>query len=85
MGAVVPAGKVARGEGLVADPQLKWRKHYKELAHSEMGKVLYDELTFRFSGASCSVHKATLCLGEENDYMAWEILALSDDEYAKLK
>ena len=81
----VPAGIVARGEDLVADPQLKWRGHFKELEHPEMGRVPYDELPFRFSDASCSVHKAAPCLGEDNDYVAREILGLSDDEYDELK
>jgi len=77
----VPAGIVARGEDLVADPQLKWRQHFKTLDHPEMGAVPYDELPFRFSETFCGVRKPAPCLGEDNDYVAQEILGLSDEAY----
>jgi benzylsuccinate CoA-transferase BbsF subunit len=81
----VPAGIVARGEDIVADPQLDWRRHFKTLDHREMGAVPYDELPFRFSETSCGVRKPAPCLGEDNDYVAREILGLSDEAYEKYK
>ncbi len=80
----VPAGIVARGEDLLHDPQLKWRSHFKYLKHQEMGYIPYDESPFRLSETPSEIRKPSPCLGEDNAYVAQEILGLSDEEFVLL-
>jgi len=80
----VPAGVVASGEDLVADPQLNHRRTHVVLEHPEIGPHIYQAPPYRFSKTP---HKLTMpapCLGQHNEYILKEILGMSDDEIADL-
>jgi len=80
----VPAGVVASGEDLVADPQLNHRRTHVVLEHPEIGRHIYQAPPYRFSKTP---HKLTMpapCLGQHNEYVLKEILGMSDDEIADL-
>ncbi|HUV53509.1 MAG TPA: CoA transferase [Dehalococcoidia bacterium] len=80
----VPAGVVASGEDLVADPQLNHRRTHVVLEHPEIGPHFYQAPPYRFSKTP---HKLTMpapCLGQHNEYVLKDILGMSDDEIADL-
>ena len=80
----VPAGVVASGEDLVADPQLNHRRTHVVLEHPEIGRHIYQAPPYRFSKTP---HKLTMpapCLGQHNEYVLKEILGMSDEEIADL-
>lgn len=79
----VPAGLIEDARDMHEDPQLKHRRHFVELEHSEMGEVAHSRLGFRLSDTP-DQPRAAPCLGEHNEYICTQILGMSDDEYLKL-
>ncbi len=79
----VPAGSVRTAEELFTDPQLQHRKHFKELAHTEIGPHHYDVLSFRSSAFDNTPVMPAPCLGEHNEFAYKELLGFSDEEVAE--
>lgn len=80
----VPAGMVASGEDLVADPQLKHRGTHVILEHPEIGPHIYHPPPYRFSETPTELTMPAPCLGQHNEYVLKEILGMSDREIAEL-
>lgn len=79
----VPAAVAQRMSDLHRDPQLAHRGFFVPLQHTEMGRVLYDGLTTRFSAKRVTLHRAAPTLGEHTDLVLREMLGLSADEIAE--
>jgi benzylsuccinate CoA-transferase BbsF subunit len=80
----VPASVVANSKDLAEDPQLRHRKHYEVLEHSEIGPHSYENFAFRLSKTPGGPRTAAPCLGEHNAYVCSEILGLSDEAFVQL-
>jgi benzylsuccinate CoA-transferase BbsF subunit len=80
----VPAGVVASGEDLVADPQLNHRRTHVILEHPEIGPHIYQAPPYRFSKTPHELTMPAPCLGQHNEYILKEILGMSDEEIADL-
>jgi len=80
----VPAGRVAGGQDLHLDPQLKHRHHFWMLDHPEMGVTAYDSPAFRLSKTPAELNMPAPCLGQHTEYICREILQMSDNEFVGL-
>jgi len=81
----VAAGVVENGEDLLdKDPQLKYRHHFRELAHTEIGTYKCEVPPFRLSKTPIDITMPPPCLGEHTEYVCTKILGMSDDEFVKL-
>jgi benzylsuccinate CoA-transferase BbsF subunit len=80
----VPAGAMYNSEDLLErDPQLKHRRLFRELDHTEIGKHHAPRPTFLLSKMPCKLRPYPV-LGEHNQYVFKDILGLSDAEINKL-
>jgi len=80
----VGAGVLQNGEDLLGkDPQLKHRKYFWELDHSEIGKHCAHGQAFTLSKTDYDI-KGVPLLGEHNERVLKEILGMSDEEIAEL-
>ncbi|MBC8420071.1 MAG: CoA transferase, partial [Desulfobacterales bacterium] len=80
----VAAGVAQTGEDLMEhDPQLKARHFYTELDHPEVGAYRSPRPPYVMSRGRFNMRRAPL-LGEDNEYVLKEILALSDEEIAEI-
>jgi benzylsuccinate CoA-transferase BbsF subunit len=80
----VPAGLVARGSDLLADPILRERGHFWPLEHPEMGTVSYNGPAYRLSATPTGLTKAAPCLGADTDDVLGGLLGYSPSEIAEL-
>jgi len=81
----VPAGvMLTSGEGIVNDPQARYRQAFRWLTHKEIGPLLHHSPSYHLSKTPAHIWKAAPCLGEDNEYVYKEILGYSDDEIADL-
>jgi len=80
----VPAGVVQRSSDLMRDPQLKHRKFFRELEHSEVGNVPYTGHQFRIKGYDNGPRFAAPMLGEHNDFVLRDLLGMTDDEITEI-
>jgi crotonobetainyl-CoA:carnitine CoA-transferase CaiB-like acyl-CoA transferase len=80
----VPAGVVQRSSDLMRDPQLKHRKFFRELEHSEVGNVPYTGHQFRIKGYDNAPRFAAPMLGEHNDFVLRDLLGMTDDEITEI-
>jgi benzylsuccinate CoA-transferase BbsF subunit len=80
----VPAAVVATAEDVHRNPQLKYRKHFSELDHQEIGRSTYDGLGSELSRTPSEMHKAAHVLGEDNYYVYTQVLQFSDEEFVHL-
>lgn len=81
----VPAGVVARGSDLLADPVLRERNHFWSLEHPEMGTVEYNGPAYRFSETPSELTSAAPCLGADTDHVMSDLLGYSAEEIAGLR
>lgn len=80
----VAAGVVQNAADLFDDPQLRHRKHFQALEHSEIGRHSYEMPAFRLSQTPARLRAAAPCLGQHNEYVCKELLGMSDDELVQL-
>jgi benzylsuccinate CoA-transferase BbsF subunit len=80
----VPAGMAARGEDLVADPQLNHRGTHVVLEHPEIGPHIYQPPPYRLSKTPPELTMPAPCVGQHNEYILKDVLGMSDDEVAAL-
>lgn len=80
----VGAALVGNNEDLLdKDPQIKYRKYYKELEHPEIGKIHAPRQPCVLSKTPDVITRAPL-IGEHNEYVLKTILGMSDDEIGEL-
>jgi benzylsuccinate CoA-transferase BbsF subunit len=80
----VSAGVAQNGEQLEKDPQLKHRHYYRELDHSEMGKVSYSGFSMKMSETPYEIKRGAPRLGEHTEYVCSEILKMTNEEFVQL-
>jgi benzylsuccinate CoA-transferase BbsF subunit len=81
----VAAGVVQTGEDMVdRDPQLQHRDHFEVLEHAEMGTHISERPPFRLSRTPSEPQMPFPSFGEHTEYVAKEILAMGDEEFAEL-
>jgi len=81
----VVAGVVQDARDLARDPQLKHRGFFVELDHPEMGKTISDATPIRLSDSPPGYNRPAPLLGQDNDYVYGELLALGKAEINRLK
>lgn len=79
----IPAGAVESTKDLFSDPQIKYRRAYRQLKHKEIGLVWRASPASNYSRTS-NVQTAAPLLGEHNEYVFGEILNLSEKEIRNL-
>jgi len=81
----VAAGVVQTGEDLVDnDLQLRYRQHFEELEHMEMGLHLSERPPFRLSRTPSEPQRPFPSFGEHTEFVCKEILRMPDEEFAEL-
>ncbi|MDR7581705.1 MAG: CoA transferase, partial [Armatimonadota bacterium] len=80
----VPAAPVQRTSELFADPQLRHRDTWRQLAHPVLGSFHYLAPPFSLSDSPARVSRSPL-LGEHNNWFYREVLELSEDEVKELE
>ena len=81
----VPAGVVQNAQDIVdTDPQLKFRGHWIELEHPEMGRTIYNAPPFRFERRGVPELKPAPLLGQHTEEVCSELLGLDGAEVQRL-
>ena len=80
----VPAGKVNTSADIHEDPQLKHRKHFWTMDHPELESLPYFGQSAVLSETPAQPRRPSPCLGEHNEYVAREILGMTETEYDAL-
>lgn len=81
----VHAGVVNTMRDLFSDPQIRSREIWQELEHPEIGRHNYRMVSYQLSETPGSIRRPAPCLGEHNDEVFPEWLALSEEEYREYK
>jgi benzylsuccinate CoA-transferase BbsF subunit len=77
----VHAAVVNTMRDLFSDPQIRFREIWQELEHPEIGSHNYRMVSYQLSETPGSIRRPAPCLGEHNDEVFPEWLALSEEEY----
>ena len=80
----IPAHVVQNPYDLYQDPQLRHRKHFVEVPHSELSKTWVENSRFTLSRTPARVERAAPMLGEHNQYVLEQILGYDQDRIAEL-
>lgn len=80
----VGAGLAATAEDLCSDPQLRERRYFTSLKHSEIGQMSHPGQPFQMSETPFELRMPGPCLGEHTELVCREFLGLSDQEFDDL-
>jgi len=80
----VPSGGVWKTSDVYDDPQLKWRKHFVDIEHPEIGRYPVEVSPFVFQKTPIEIKRPAPCIGEHNYYVYTQILGMSDEEFLSL-
>jgi len=80
----VPAGVVQRSSDLLRDPQLAHRNFFRFMDHPEMGNIPYSGHQFRICGYESGPRFPAPLLGQHNELVLREILAMTDEEITEV-
>jgi benzylsuccinate CoA-transferase BbsF subunit len=80
----VPAGIVENPADLFSDPQLRHRRLFWPLNHSEIGMFTHLGSSLEMSKTPAQAETATPLLGEHNEYVLTKILGKTDEEFVDL-
>jgi len=80
----VVAGPVQNERDAFNCPQLRDRGFFESLTHPEAGTHDYPGLSFRFANTPNRLRRHPVMLGEDNDYVLHQLLALPDEEFDRL-
>ena len=83
--AKIAGAPVSTTEDLLANPQLKDRKYFVEIDHSETGKVIYPGAPFKMSETPWEVRYPAPLLGQHNEEIYCGHLGYSREELVKLR
>jgi benzylsuccinate CoA-transferase BbsF subunit len=81
----VHAAVVNTMRDLFSDPQIRFREIWQELEHPEIGRHNYRMVSYQLSETPGSIRRPAPCLGEHNDEVFPEWLALSEEEYREYR
>lgn len=77
----VPAGVVETTQDLYEDPQLKHRHQWWWLEHPELGLASHNSFAFRMSKTPLEVTTPAPLLGQHNEFVYRELLAMNEEEF----
>ena len=80
----VAAGPVQNEADVYACPQLNARGFFERINHPEAGEHRYPGFNFRLANLPNAVRRAPCRLGEDNDYVYRDLLAISNNEHERL-
>jgi benzylsuccinate CoA-transferase BbsF subunit len=80
----VAAGIVSRPDDLLEDPQLRHRKHFWYIEHSELGSYPHLGESFQMSRTPVEGRMPAPTLGEHTEYVCTKIMNIPDDEFIDL-
>jgi benzylsuccinate CoA-transferase BbsF subunit len=80
----VPAGVVENPADVFSDPQLRHRRLFWPLNHSEIGMFTHLGSSLEMSKTPARAETATPLLGEHNEYVLTKILGKTDEEFVDL-
>jgi benzylsuccinate CoA-transferase BbsF subunit len=80
----VAAGIVETNQDLFQDPQLRYRNHFWNMNHREIGQFPYLGQAGALSETPAEMRMPSPCLGEHNEYVCKEILGMSEAEFDQL-
>lgn len=80
----VAAGVVNDQQGLVEDPQLAARGHFRPLTHPEFGEYPSEVFGGRLSLTPPTVQRHAPLMSEHNEYVLRELLHFSEDDFTRL-
>ncbi len=80
----VPAGVVENSADLYADPQLRHRRLFWPMEHSEMDMFTHLGSSLEMSRTPAEAMRPSPLLGEHNEYVVTKILGKSDEEFVDL-
>jgi crotonobetainyl-CoA:carnitine CoA-transferase CaiB-like acyl-CoA transferase len=80
----VPAAPVHDARDLQRDPQIAFRRYFRELDHTVMGPTLYEGRQAELSLTPPVLSKAAPCLGEDSRMVLADLLPLDDTEIDEL-
>lgn len=80
----IDSGIVKNAQEMMSDPQLGYRRAFRDLNHPEIG--LYTCLLpgMLLSKTPAQSQRPSPCLGEHNEYVYTQMLGMPDDEFAEL-
>lgn len=81
----VPAGVVHSCQDLSDDPQLRYRQHWWEMEHPEIGRHSYESTACRLSRTPAQPRMPAPCIGEHNHTFYTGMLGMSDEEFIELQ
>ena len=81
----VDAAPVLDLADLHADPQLAHRRHFRTVEHPVLGPHPAETHAIRFSGMEPALRRPAPRLGEHTDTVLRDLLAMPDDEIARLR
>jgi len=80
----VASGPVQDASDLVdLDPQLRQRESFVKLTHPVIGECNHPAPALKLSKSPSHI-KTSPCLGEHNEYVLFELLGISDEEFVEL-
>jgi crotonobetainyl-CoA:carnitine CoA-transferase CaiB-like acyl-CoA transferase len=80
----VPAHVVQNPHDMFEDTQLRYRNHFVEVPHPELGTMWVENSRFALSKTPARVERAAPMLGEHNQYVLEHILGYGEDRIAEL-
>jgi benzylsuccinate CoA-transferase BbsF subunit len=80
----VPVHRATSTFDALADPQLRFRGHFVEVEHPEVGRVPIESSRLRLSRTPAPVPAPGPLFGQHNDYVLREILGMSEEEIVEL-
>jgi benzylsuccinate CoA-transferase BbsF subunit len=80
----VPVHRVSTSNDVFGDPQLRHREHIIDLEHSRLGSVPIETSRMRFSRTPAVAAWTGPEIGQHNDHVLREILAMNDEEVTEL-
>lgn len=80
----VPVHRATTSADALADPQLRFRGHFVEVDHPEVGRVPIEHSRLRLSRTPAPVPAPGPLLGQHNDHILRDILGMGDEEIVEL-
>ena len=80
----VPAGVVENAADIFSDPQLRHRRIFWPMEHSEMGMFHHLGASAELSKSPAQAQMPSPCLGEHNEYILTKVLGKTDEEFIEL-
>jgi benzylsuccinate CoA-transferase BbsF subunit len=80
----VPAGVVENAADIFSDPQLRYRRIFWPMEHSEMGMFHHLGASAELSKSPAQAQMPSPCLGEHNEYILTKVLGKTDEEFIEL-